>query len=102
MDYRVLYTQKALNDLAEIVGYIAEDNADAAARFSNALVDHVALLSRFPHIGSMVRRRPNVQKLLHSPFLVYYSIREAKREVEVVHIRHGARKPPTSELGDHE
>jgi plasmid stabilization system protein ParE len=46
----------------------------------------------------LIRKRPLVRKLLHSPFLIYYQIREAKHEIEVLHIRHGARKPPKSEL----
>ena len=98
MDYRLLYAQKALNDLAEIVGRIAEDDAQAAFRFGSSLSAHVELLARFPRMGGLVRKRPSVRKLLHSPFLVYYRVREAKREIEVLHIRHGARKPPKSEL----
>ncbi|HEY6764424.1 MAG TPA: type II toxin-antitoxin system RelE/ParE family toxin [Candidatus Sulfotelmatobacter sp.] len=47
MDYRLLYTQMALNDLAEIIGHIAEDDADAASRFGSSLLDHVDLLVRF-------------------------------------------------------
>ncbi len=36
MDYRLLFTQRALNDLAEIIGHIAEEDDDAASRFGNA------------------------------------------------------------------
>jgi len=98
VDYRLLYTQKALNDLAEIVGHIAEDDAQAASRFGRSLAAHVELLARFPHMGGSIRKRPLVRKLLHSPFLVYYQVREAKREIEVLHIRQRARKSPKSEL----
>jgi|ERR1035438_8338007 plasmid stabilization system protein ParE len=91
-------TQKALDDLAEIVGYIAEDNAEAAARFGSSLIEHVELLARFPRMGGLIRQRAQIRKLAHSPFLVYYRIRESKREIEILHIRHGARKPPKSEL----
>jgi plasmid stabilization system protein ParE len=49
-------------------------------------------------MGSLIRKRPVVRKLLHSPFLVYYQVGEAKREIEILHIRHGSRKPPKSEL----
>lgn len=98
MDYRLVYTQKALNDLAEIIGHIAEDDADAAARFGSSLIDHVELLTRFPRMGSLIRKRRLVRKLLHSPFLVYYHVREGWGEIEILHIRHGARKPPRSEL----
>jgi toxin ParE1/3/4 len=98
VDYRLLYTQRALSDLAEIVGYIATDDAVMASRFGSSLLDHIDLLTRFPHMGSVIRKRRRIRKLLHSPFLVYYRVREDKGEIEVVHIRHGARKPPSSEL----
>jgi len=49
-------------------------------------------------MGGLIKKRAQVRKLLHSPFLVYYHIREGKREIEILHIRHGARKPPKSEL----
>jgi len=92
VDYRLLFTQRALNDLAEIIGHIAEEDDDAASRFGNALLDHVDLLTRFPRMGSTIRKRSRVRKLLHSPILVYYQIREDKRVVEVLHFRHGSRK----------
>jgi plasmid stabilization system protein ParE len=95
MDYRLLFTQRALNDLAEIIGHIAEDDDDAASRFGNALLDHVDLLTRFPRMGNTIRKRARVRKLLHSPILVYYQIREEKHVVELLHFRHGSRKSPT-------
>lgn len=98
MDYVLLYTQRALNDLAEIVGHIAEDDAEAAPRFSSSLLDHVDLLARFPRMGSSILKRSRVRKLLHSPILVYYQVHEDQRLIEVLHFRHGARKPPESEL----
>jgi toxin ParE1/3/4 len=98
VDYRLLYTQRALNDLAEIIGHIAEDDAQAASRFGNSLISHLELLARFPRMGGLVRKRPSVRKVVHSPYLVYYHVREATREIEVLHVRHGARKPPKSEL----
>jgi plasmid stabilization system protein ParE len=87
-----------LNDLAEIIGRIAEDDADAASRFGNSLLDHVDLLARFPRMGGIIRNRPQVRKLVHSPFLIYYRLDDDKRVIEVLHFRHGARKPPGSEL----
>jgi plasmid stabilization system protein ParE len=35
-----------------------------------------------------------VRKLVHSPILVYYQVHVEKRLVEIVHLRHGSRKPP--------
>jgi plasmid stabilization system protein ParE len=39
VDYRILFTQRALNDLAEIVGHIAEYDGEAANCFGSALLD---------------------------------------------------------------
>jgi plasmid stabilization system protein ParE len=93
VDYRLLYTQKALNDLADIIGYIAKDDAKAASQFGTSLLDHVELLARFPRLGSLIRKRSRVRKLVHSPILVYYRIDENKRLIKILHIRHGARMP---------
>ena len=94
MDYRLLFTQRALNDLAEIIGHIAEDDDEAASRFAKSLLDHVELLTDFPRMGGTIRKRSRVRKLLHSPILVYYQIREDRRAVEVLHFRHGSRRSP--------
>jgi plasmid stabilization system protein ParE len=94
MDYRLLFTQRALADLAELISHIAEDDGEAALRFGSSLLDHIELLSRFPRMGGVIRKRARVRKLTHSPVLVYYQIREDKHVVEIVHIRHASRKAP--------
>ena len=94
MDYKLLFTQRALRDLSGIIGYIAEDDAETASRFGKTLLDHVDLLGRFPRMGGTIRKRSRVRKLVHSPILVYYQVHEDKRLVEVLHFRHGSRKPP--------
>ena len=94
MDYRLLFTERALDDLEAIIGYIAEDDGEAASRFGSSLLDHVELLTRFPRMGSTIRKRSRVRKLLHSPILVYYQVREDRRRVEVLHSRHASRKAP--------
>jgi plasmid stabilization system protein ParE len=98
VDYSLLYTKKALNDLDEIIGRIAEDDHEAASRFGGSLLDHIDLLARFPRMGALVRKRRSVRKLVHSPILIYYRIHEEKHLVQVLHLRHGARRPPRSEI----
>ena len=61
MDYHLLYTQRALNDLAEIIGHIADDDAEAASRFAKPLLDHLDLLTRFPRMGNIIRKRLRVR-----------------------------------------
>jgi plasmid stabilization system protein ParE len=63
VDYRLLFTQIALDDLAEIIGHIAKEDDDVASRFGNALLDHVDVLTRFPRMGSTVRKRSRVRRV---------------------------------------
>lgn len=93
MDFRLLYTQRALNDLAEIVAHIGEDDPEAAANFGESLLDHLEFLERFPRMGSAIRRRARVRTLVHSPIVVYYQIHDARHLVEILYLRHAARKP---------
>jgi plasmid stabilization system protein ParE len=41
VDYSLLYSQEALNDLAEIVGHIAADDLEAASRLGRSPLDDV-------------------------------------------------------------
>jgi plasmid stabilization system protein ParE len=95
VDYRIFFTNKALGDLSELVEYIAEDDSSVASRFGEALLDHVDLLSRFPRLGGTTRKNSRVRKLVHSPIVVYYQLDERQCLVEVLHFRHGSRKPKT-------
>ena len=92
--YRLVFTQRALNDLALIVSHIAEDDDEAASRFGSALLDHVDLLRGFPRMGTVTRKRSLIRRLVHTPILVYYRIREERHVVEVLHFRHGSRTVP--------
>jgi plasmid stabilization system protein ParE len=52
-----------VSDFAEIIGHIAEDDAEAASRFGSSLLDHIDLLTRFPRMGGTVPKRRRVRKL---------------------------------------
>jgi plasmid stabilization system protein ParE len=67
MAFKILYTEKALADLEAILDYILADNSAAAIRFGNGLLNHIDLLATYPHIGSPVRRRAGMRKVLQTP-----------------------------------
>ena len=94
MAYKILYTEDALADLENILDYIRADNPAAAARFGHALLNHVDLLARFPHIGSPLNQREGVRKILHTPVRVYYRIEAQSEVIEVLHFWHVARQEP--------
>jgi plasmid stabilization system protein ParE len=57
MDFRIVWTAPALEDLEALVRYIAEDDVTAAVRVGDKIVDHVSVLASFPEIGPVYRRR---------------------------------------------
>jgi plasmid stabilization system protein ParE len=57
-------------------------------------------LDRLPHRCKVHRSNRNSTRVIRSlpvpPFIVYYRIIEADRVVEVITVRHGARRQPRS------
>lgn len=86
----VVWTDQALTDLEDISLYIADFNPAAAARFFIRLKAAAESLAQFSDRG-----RPAVhgtrELTLVKPYLIRYSI--GLDQVEVLTIRHSARKP---------
>jgi toxin ParE1/3/4 len=81
MDFRVEITDPAIDDLAEIVSYIARDNPDAASALGNHLLDAALTLAQTPHKGSPYRHIRSVRKLTVRPFKIFYRVNETRRVV---------------------
>jgi plasmid stabilization system protein ParE len=92
--YKIFFTEDSLTDLENILDYIGSDNEAAAESFGVALLDHIKILQDFPRIGTPIRKRAHVRKLLHSPVRIYYRLHEDRRLVEILHFWHGARRDP--------
>jgi len=86
----VVIRPKALDDLAEIWAYIAEDSLRHADAFAAAIDREIRGLARHPLIG---RARPelltNLRSLPFGRYVVFYLSR--KHGIEVVRVLHGAR-----------
>ena len=94
MAFKILFTEDSLSDLEAILDYIRADDPEAAARFGNALLNHTELLATFPHIGTPVKQREKVRKVLHTPVRIYYRTDEKKQIIEILHFWHTARQQP--------
>jgi plasmid stabilization system protein ParE len=63
MDYRLLFTQRALDDLSEIVGHIVQDDDGAASRFGEVLLDRIDFARPVSTHGGATGKRSRVRKL---------------------------------------
>jgi len=56
MGYKVILSTLALEDLEQIVAYIAQNDAGAAERLGHRLLDQADTLRYLPHRGGNVRQ----------------------------------------------
>jgi plasmid stabilization system protein ParE len=69
-------------------------NPDVAGRVGNTLIDRVSILENFPFVGSAYAKRPDVRKLVSSPYIIYYRPRLEGNCVDILRYWHGARGEP--------
>lgn len=89
----IRYTTAAIGDLREIKDYLVQHDPGAARNVGEAIERAVLLLSLFPHKSRNVRRRDwHALPLSRYPYIVFFRIR--RDEIEILHIRHAARRHP--------
>ena len=90
--YTIDYSAQAKQDLRDLTLYIALDNLNKAFEFSREIENEIANLSLFPLLGKEDKSTES-RKLFKKPYTIYYTVDEKAKKIEIVHIRHGARKP---------
>ena len=93
---QVRWSTAALQDFSRIIEYILRDNATAAERVAEIVLEAVDSLTSFPYRGRLGRLEGTREFVLPSlPFIVVYRI--AKETVEIAGVIHGAQRwPPGS------
>ena len=95
MDFQIRLTEAALADFEAILAYSWANFPASAERFGDAILNHIQLLRSFPYIGSLVKGRPGVRQLIHTPILIFYRVNESPSFVEILHPQHGSREHAT-------
>ena len=96
MDFKVFLSSNALSDLERIVAYIAHDNAGAAERMGNQLLDAALSLTVFPERGRMVPEfgHPPLREIVFRSYRIIYRVNSADNSLEIVRFWHAARGFP--------
>ena len=94
--YNVRFLQEALDDLEEIVLYIAQDSRAAALRMYDEIIGRAHVLADFPKRGRPVpeakMQKAGYRMLLVKPYIAFYRV--AGREVLIYRVIHGATNYP--------
>jgi len=94
--YEVRFLQEALDDLEDIVLYIAQDSKAAALRMHDEIIGKANDLSLFPKRGRLIpeakMRRAGYRMLPIKPYIAFYRI--IGRHVIIYRVIHGATNYP--------
>jgi plasmid stabilization system protein ParE len=97
--FRVVITDRALDNLRAIRDFIARDSVDRAAEFLEKLLQGLDALEQFPQGFPLAIENELVPYELrqwpYGPYRVLYRVIGEK--VEILHVRHGARLAATGE-----
>ena len=96
MEFKVIWSDEAIEDLHEVCAYIAQDNPEAALRMGQGILDHVQILTRFPFIGPAYPRGAQgpLRQIVFRSYRIFYDVSEELRRVDILHVWHGAREEP--------
>ena len=94
MDFKVLIADSAVEDLKAIVEFVAEDDPPAASKLAEKLLSKALSLKNFPERHPIFERERKIHKLTTTPYLIFYTVAESERVVNILHIWHSARQPP--------
>jgi plasmid stabilization system protein ParE len=93
MAYKLIWTERASDDLGAMVRYIARHNPEAAKTMGNGIYDRAQILAEFPESGSTLRElnAPQWRHLLFRSYRIVYHVKHDQRTIEIVRVWHAAR-----------
>lgn len=98
MKYKILRTNKAEEQLREIIFYIADDSdsIDIALKYLDKIEHAIMQLEDFPYIGSIpkyaILRKQGYRVLIVERHLVFYKVNEDEKLVIIYAIVDGRRE----------
>ena len=93
MAYKLIWSPAALDDLHDIVVFIARDNPDRAMSFGYELIAQTDHLQSFPGFGRKVPeyQDPNIREIIFRPYRIVYRVNHERKLCEIARVWHSAR-----------
>lgn len=95
---KLIWSPLAIDRVAEISQYIAQDSLNAAEKWINSTFRIVERLEQFPESGRIVPeiRQDDFREIIHGNYRIIYKI-EAER-ISILTVRHGKQILPIDEI----
>jgi toxin ParE1/3/4 len=99
MAFQIVWSQMAVEDLKEIVRFIALDDPAAAASLADRILDRIELASDLPFSNRAVPEKEDgsVREIILRPYRIVYHVDERRGALHVLRIWHAARGAPDLE-----
>ena len=96
MAYLVRITPRATRDLAHLFRAVRAEHSEAALSWYKGLLDAALTLEKLPNRCPPTSEDPRLRQMLYGNkphvYRVIYRVLEREKRVNVLHIRHGARR----------
>jgi plasmid stabilization system protein ParE len=96
MTYQIRLTRRALRDLSDIYRQIQADVSSQSSNWFNGLEEAIYSLEQHPNRSPTIPEDGRLRHLLYGKkphvYRIIYEVKEQTAIVNVLHIRHGARK----------
>jgi len=89
----VKWLKVALENMATIADYIAQDKPDRATSFVQEIREKTLVLADFPSVGRAGRVAGTRELVAHKNILVIYRVKG--KNIEIIRVRHVAQKHAT-------
>ena len=91
MSYKLIYTELVLYDIADIKEYLSGFYPGTWPRFAQKLENGISCLSSSPYMYEAYKSGSDYRRLIVENYLVFYKVKEPKKEVCIYRILHGSR-----------
>jgi toxin ParE1/3/4 len=96
MDYKVLISPRAREDLKIIVRFISRENSAATLRLGQLLIEKALSLNSLPLRGRIVPElnNPLIRELVFKSYRIIYQVSDAQQLIAILRFWHAARSTP--------
>ena len=90
MDYKIVWSPAAREDLSQMVSYIGQQNPLAGRNFGDKAIELVEQASVFPESGRVVPEFgiPTIRELIHKPYRIVYRVDHKSKVIDIARVWH--------------
>ena len=96
MACRIVWSRQAVEDLRQIVQFIAVDDATAAARFADRILSHIERAAELPFSNRTVPEKADesIREIILWPYRIIYLVDDRRNTLDLLRVWHTARGMP--------